>query len=198
VALRKETRRVFQQLAKAYDSFATSMQEDTPENRLIKGNRVEKAYVEFQRRFMNVAGPHGTPYMHQGVKHYKKRILLHGDFMWGQGQSLEHALKVDKTALGNHTNHQLVNEHHKVGRMMQASLLTLLAMPFLFPWIPAPENCHLGNPCFDWSILWWEACLQQEILVSQHERRTFEPTMVSGQVLLDANPLQTTPALTSR
>lgn len=79
VALREETRRVFQQLAEAYDSFATPMPEDTPENRLIKGNRVEKAYVEFQRRFMNVAGPHGTPYMHQGVKHYKERILLHGD-----------------------------------------------------------------------------------------------------------------------
>jgi hypothetical protein len=38
VALREETRKAFQQLGEAYDSFATPMPEDIPENRLIKGD----------------------------------------------------------------------------------------------------------------------------------------------------------------
>jgi hypothetical protein len=98
------------------------MEEVTPENRVVKGDRVEKEFLGFKVQLIALIGSnHATLYVHIGTDHTRDQIILHGDVLWASGQALEHMLKLVKVTLQCHTNHQLITEKMRKGRNYHVS-----------------------------------------------------------------------------
>lgn len=108
---------LWRQLDTAYGVFETLMLEDTPENKLVKGNRVEKEFLLFKVELKLMIGSNNTTlYIYLATHRAKVQVLHHIDAFWSTGQALEHMLKLVKGTLQGHTNHQLRIEKMDKGR----------------------------------------------------------------------------------
>lgn len=122
--VRARTEKVWDQLDTAYDVYMIPMATDTPANRMEKKGRVDAEWLSLKVDYVRVVGvQHTGPYTHVGSDHLGDQVLNHGDAKFADGQAMEHKLKVDKTIMRNHTNHQLISEKCSKGRNWQVRAL---------------------------------------------------------------------------